>query len=52
MKEVLDDHPWPSSFDHLWGPWQGQTGLPKPTEYRTCVHPDCAAVEYKDTPIV
>lgn len=45
------DHAWPSDpAEHVWGPWHAKTGLPKPTRYRTCVHPLCSASETGKAP--
>jgi hypothetical protein len=41
-------HDWPTNDDHVWGPWMSKTGLPKPTDYRTCVHPKCKGVEVRE----
>lgn len=47
------NHQWPSDpEEHVWGPWMAKTGLPKPTQYRTCVHPLCKAVEVREVPRV
>lgn len=48
---MTDDHKWPTvPGEHVWGPWLHKTGLPKPTQYRTCVHPKCKAVETREAP--
>jgi hypothetical protein len=45
------DHKWPKDReDHLWGPWYNKSGLPKPEQYRTCVHPWCTATETREAP--
>jgi hypothetical protein len=45
------DHAWPTDpRAHVWSPWYPNTGLPKPTQYRTCVHPMCRAVEHQEAP--
>lgn len=44
------DHAWPLPGQHFWTKWQHKTGLPVPTQYRTCIHPDCIEVQYRDTP--
>lgn len=41
-------HDWPETGQHLWGPWQLKTGLPKAEKYRTCVHPKCDAVQTRE----
>lgn len=47
----FEDHPeWPKPGEHLWSRWQAKTGLPKPTQYRTCLHPNCKAVEEREWP--
>lgn len=46
----MDDHLWPLPGEHLWTNWQTATGLPKATQYRSCIHPDCKAVEYREAP--
>lgn len=45
------EHAWPPSGEHFWSKWQHQTGLPIPTQYRICIHPDCSATELRDTPM-
>lgn len=45
------DHAWPTDpTEHVWSPWYIKDGLPKPTQYRTCVHPRCNAVEEREAP--
>lgn len=45
------DHQWPEDHEeHVWGPWLAERGLPKPTQYRQCVHPACKAVEKRKAP--
>ena len=45
------EHAWPTDPDqHVWGPWLNKTGLPKPTQYRQCVHPACHATEQREAP--
>jgi hypothetical protein len=39
----MADHLWPDPADHLWSDWRAQDGLPKPTQVRTCIHPQCTA---------
>ena len=47
----MTDHEWPTEPQaHVWGRWLSKTGLPKPTQYRQCVHPDCKAVETREAP--
>jgi hypothetical protein len=42
-------HNWPADQDeHVWDRWWTQKGPPNATEYRTCIHPDCNAIEYRD----
>lgn len=43
-------HEWPVDDGCVFGPWQHQTGLPLPTQYRVCVHPGCRRIERRDTP--
>lgn len=43
-------HAWPPLGEHLWGKWQNKTGLPKATQYRTCVHPLCNEVQEREAP--
>ena len=44
------EHSWPPPGEHLWTNWQNNTGLPKATQYRVCIHPDCTKVEYREAP--
>ena len=45
------DHQWPTDpQQHLWGPWHSEKGLPRPTQYRICVHPLCHEVEHQVAP--
>lgn len=47
----LPSHPsWPGPNDHLYGKWYTNKGMPKATQYRVCMHPDCTHVEYRDAP--
>jgi hypothetical protein len=49
--EKQPEHPeWPPQGEHLWGAWMNKTGLPKPVQYRTCVHPACKAVDERKHP--
>jgi len=48
---MMESHNWPEPGDHLWGPWMARTGLPKPEQYRICVHPECTAVETRKAPL-
>lgn len=48
---VKYDHQWPKAGDHLWSVWKAETGLPKPTESRTCLHPECNATETRTATI-
>jgi len=43
-------HNWPKNGEHLFGPWMANTGLPRPTQYRKCVHPKCNHFEVRDAP--
>lgn len=44
-------HDWPKDpAEHKWGRWVLRTGLPKATEWRGCVDPDCKAFEVRDVP--
>lgn len=43
-------HEWPADGGHLWSRWYAKTGLPKPTQYRVCVHPDCNESETREAP--
>lgn len=43
-------HNWPGPGQHMWSRWQHKTGLPKPTQYRYCIHPDCKVIEERETP--
>lgn len=36
--------------DHVVDDWRTKTGLPKPTQYRTCVLPGCTYVENRPAP--
>lgn len=52
----LQYHSWPKPEEHLWSRWMANTvrkvgADPKPpTEYRTCEHPKCNAVEVREVP--
>lgn len=43
-------HSWPTYDIHLYGPWMLERGLPKPTQYRVCVHPDCNEIDRREAP--
>lgn len=43
-------HKWPVDDSCLWSEWKSATGLPNPTQYRNCIHPECNKVEYRDAP--
>lgn len=45
MAAVIEHPPWPKPGEHFWSKWQAKTGLPKATQYRVCIHPDCKAIE-------
>jgi hypothetical protein len=49
MTGELSNHEWPKNQrDHVWGPWlsQRKASITSPaTQYRTCVHPQCRAVD-------
>lgn len=48
------DHAWPTNpAEHVWGKWYTHTvqvGVVPPTQYRTCVYPDCHYTEYREAP--
>lgn len=46
----MNEHEWPKNGEHLWGPWLYERGLPKPAQYRQCVHPECSAVDRREAP--
>lgn len=50
VAEVVSHAQWPKQGECLFGEWMHKTGLPKPTQYRQCVHPKCNKVEVRDTP--
>lgn len=44
-------HGWPTDpAEHVWTPWMTKTGLPGPTQYRQCVHPNCTTHETREAP--
>lgn len=49
-------HNWPKDpEEHVWGPWMIHTGVKpgvRPVQYRSCIHPICNAVEYREAPKV
>lgn len=50
-KEEVKDHNWPpNQEDHVFNKWQSAKGMPNATQYRSCVHPQCSKVEYRDAP--
>ena len=46
----LVKHDWPLPGEHLFGPWLTMTGMPKATQYRVCIHPECRHVEKRMAP--
>lgn len=47
------NHKWPKDEEHFWSPWYPNTarqGIKPPTQYRTCLHPDCKETEYREAP--
>jgi hypothetical protein len=44
------EHNWPKKDEHLWCEWMALKGLPKPMQYRKCVHPNCHAYEEREWP--
>lgn len=44
------NHSWPKDEEHLWSPWYPETGPPKATQYRNCLHPACHAKESREAP--
>lgn len=50
MSEATN-HAWPTDpAAHVWSPWMSKAGLPRPTQYRVCVHPTCTASETREAP--
>lgn len=49
-EELVKKHEWPAEGEHLWGPWMNKRGLPKPTQYRMCVHPECHDAQERKAP--
>lgn len=47
---MKDKHEWPTDGSCVFGPWMAKTGLPKPTQYRVCIHPECHEVETREAP--
>lgn len=43
-------HSWPKRDEHLFTKWRNNTGMPYPTQYRTCIHPNCTSTQYRNTP--
>lgn len=43
-------HGWPVDDQCLFGPWMTKTGLPKPTQYRVCVHSKCKKIQTREAP--
>lgn len=43
-------HHWPSPLEHSWSKWQADRPMPNPTQYRSCIHPLCTAVERRPAP--
>jgi hypothetical protein len=45
-------HKWPTQDQHLFTEWRANTGTmhPKPTQYRTCIHPKCKEVQNRPAP--
>lgn len=53
MRE-LESHGWPSDGEHVWTRWyQNKPNDAKggPTQYRTCIHPECGASEERKAPL-
>jgi len=46
----VTEHKWLAPEQHLWGPWKYKVGLPKPIQYRQCLHPNCTEVEEREAP--
>lgn len=44
------EHVWPLPGEHLFTVWQTKTGMPKATQYRYCIHPDCTYIEERMAP--
>lgn len=45
------NHGWPTDpARHVWTAWMTKTGMPKPTQYRSCIHPHCGATETREAP--
>lgn len=47
------NHKWPKDEEHLWSPWYPNTpqmGKTRPTQYRSCLHPECKKTEYRQAP--
>jgi hypothetical protein len=41
------EHGWPAPGEHFWTDWRNYNTI---TQYRTCIHPKCSKVDYRDTP--
>jgi hypothetical protein len=49
-KQRTPVHEWPYNDEHVWTDWRTATGLPKATQYRSCIFDGCPEVEYRDAP--
>lgn len=49
-KETSSEHAWPANGEHFMSKWQNEKGLPEPTQYRTCIHPECDHMESRPAP--
>jgi len=47
----MENHNWPAPEEHVWSPWMTKTGLPKATQWRGCVHPECHETEERPAPL-
>lgn len=51
------DHQWPKPDDpeqHVWSEWLQAARTDAPggaTQYRTCIHPKCSAIENRKAPL-
>lgn len=50
-EEPSQEHNWPGEKEHLWSHWMAKTGLPQPTDYRVCLHPECKVSEVRKSPL-
>lgn len=50
----MTDHQWPADGQCLWSQWfphRAREGVKKPTQYRTCLHPNCNEAQYREAPV-